>query len=147
MSYDVRKQGSEHKDMSDPSFSAADFRVQLTGGRLRWFASALAVGSAGFLGYLLTEGEKAELFFPFHIKGQAAYWTVGIAFVIWAAIAIMNWKAWLKKKSTGNKRFTTFSQGHDNWRGKLTEARWDETAIRLQQTHAPRNRQAGDVSP
>jgi hypothetical protein len=90
---------SEHKDISDPSYSAADFRVQLTGGRLRWFASVLAVASVGLFVYLLTEGEKAELDFPFHIKGQAALWTVGIAFAVWAAIAITNWKAWLRKKN------------------------------------------------
>src|SRR2546421_150386 len=35
---------SEHKDISDPSYSTADFRVQLAGGRLRWFATLLAVG-------------------------------------------------------------------------------------------------------
>lgn len=28
--------GSEHKDVSDPTFGAADYWIQLTGGRMRW---------------------------------------------------------------------------------------------------------------
>src|SRR6267378_2610095 len=71
---------SEHKDISDPSYSIADFRVQLTGGRLRWFATVLAVASSGLFVYLLTEGDKAELDFPVYITGQAALWSVGIVF-------------------------------------------------------------------
>jgi len=92
-------QDSEHKDISDPSFSAADFRAQLAGGRLRWFATVLAVGSVGLFVFLLTEGEGAELDFPVHIRGRAALWTVGIAFAVWAAIAIANWRAWLRSKT------------------------------------------------
>ena len=90
---------SEHKGISDPSYSVADFRVQLTGGRLRWFATVLAVASIGLFVYLLTEGDKAELDFPFHIQGRAAFWTVGIAFVIWAAIAVVNWKGWFRRRN------------------------------------------------
>ena len=94
-------QDSEHKDISDPSYSAADFRIQLAGGRLRWFATVLAVASIGLFIYLLTEGDKAELDFPFHIQGQAALWTVGIAFIVWAAIAIWNWKSWFRRRRDG----------------------------------------------
>ena len=89
---------SEHKDISDPSYSFADFRVQLTGGRLRWFATVLAVASAGLFVYLLTEGDKAELDFPVQMTGQATLWPVGIAFAVWAVIAIVNWRTWLRKK-------------------------------------------------
>ena len=92
-------QDSEHKDISDPSYSAADFRVQLAGGRLRWFATVLAVASLGLFVYVLTEGERAELAFPVHIKGRATLWTVGIAGAVWAAIAITNWRAWFRKKN------------------------------------------------
>ena len=92
-------QDPEHKDISDPSYSAADFRVQLAGGQLRWFATVLAVASLGFFVYLLTEGENAELYFPVHITGRAALWTVGIAFAVWVAVAITNWRAWLRKKN------------------------------------------------
>ena len=99
----MSQQGSEHEDISDPSHGVADFRVQLSGGRLRWLASVLAVVSIGFFAYLLTEGEKAEIDLRgFHITGHAALWTIGIAFVIWAVIAIMNWKARSgKKKGAG----------------------------------------------
>ena len=89
---------SEHKDISDPSYNAADFRVQLAGGRLPWFATILAVGSVGLFVYLLTQGEKAELDFPFHIRGRAALWTVGVAFIVWAAVAVANWKSWFRRK-------------------------------------------------
>ena len=91
-------QDSEHKDISDPGYSAADLRVQLAGGRLRWFATMLAVASIGLFLYLVTQGEKAELDFPIRIQGRAALWTVGIAFVIWTAIAIWNWKSWFRRR-------------------------------------------------
>ena len=89
---------SKHKDISDPTYSAADFRVQAFGGRLRWLATVLAFGSLGLFAYLLTEGKNAQLDFPFRIKGQAACWTVGIAFVIWFIIAAVNWIGWFKKR-------------------------------------------------
>jgi hypothetical protein len=89
---------SEHKDISDPSYNIADFRVQLTGGHLRWFFTVLALASAALFGYLLTEGDKAELDFPVQITGQAALWSAGIVFTIWAVLAVINWRAWLRKK-------------------------------------------------
>jgi hypothetical protein len=92
-------QDSDPKDMFDPSYSATDFRVQLAGGQLRWFATILAVVSIGLFVYLVTQGEKAELDFPFHITGQAALWVAGVAFVVWAAIAITNWRAWIRRKN------------------------------------------------
>jgi hypothetical protein len=88
----------EHKDISDPTFNAADFRLQVTGGRLRWFASVLALASAGLFVYLLAQGDKAGIDFPVIITGQAALWIVGIAFIIWVAIAVVNWKNWFRKK-------------------------------------------------
>jgi hypothetical protein len=89
---------SEHKDISDPTYSAADFWVQLSGGRLRWLATLATVAGAGLFIDLLTEGEKAELFFPVHITGQTTLWVVGVASAICAMIAIVNWRSWLKKK-------------------------------------------------
>ena len=89
---------SEHKDISDPTYNAADFWIQLTGGRLRWFATVLAVASIGLFIYLLTQGEKAELDFPVHVTGQATLWMIGIAFAILAAIAIVNWRTWFRNK-------------------------------------------------
>lgn len=96
----------EHKDISDPTFSFADFSLQLTGGRLRWFASVLSVVSAGFFVYLLTQGDKAVLYFPFVIAGQAAFWTIGMAFLILTAIAVVNWRNWLRRKKDTAKRST-----------------------------------------
>jgi hypothetical protein len=89
-------QDSEQKDISDPSYSAADFRVQLAGGRLRWFSTV------GLFICLLTQGEKAALDFPFHIEGRPALWTVGVAFVVWAAIAVVNWKSWFRRRRDAN---------------------------------------------
>jgi hypothetical protein len=82
----------------EPEHRDADFRVQTFGGRMRWLASILALAGLGLFAYLLTEGRNARLDFPFQIKGQAALWTVGIAFAIWFAIAVLNWMAWSKKK-------------------------------------------------
>ncbi len=96
----------EHKDISDPTFSAADFHLQLTGGRLRWFATVFGVISAGLFIYLLTEGDKAELDFPFIIKGRAAFWTVGVVFAVWALIAVVNWRNWLKRKKDAARNST-----------------------------------------
>jgi hypothetical protein len=91
-------QDSDDKDISDPSYGAADFQNQLAGGQLRWLATVLAVASVGFFIYLLTRGDQAELHFPFHITGGAAVWTIGIAAAVWALIAITNWMAWLGRK-------------------------------------------------
>ena len=99
----MSQQDPEHKDIYDPGYGAADFRAQLAGGRLRWLGSVLAVASAGLFVYLLTEGEKAELDFPFHLKGRAALWAVGFAFVVWAVVAITNWKAWSRKKNDARR--------------------------------------------
>lgn len=57
-----------------------------------------AVASLSLFFYLLTLGEKAELDFPFHITGQAAFWTIGVVFVVWVAIAIQNWRTWLRRR-------------------------------------------------
>jgi hypothetical protein len=90
---------SEHKDIRDPSYCAADFRVQLSGGRLRWLATILAILSVGLFAYLLSEGEQARLDFQaLHLRGRAAVCTVAVAFAIWATIALTNWRAWLRKK-------------------------------------------------
>ncbi len=88
---------SEHKDVSDPTYSWADFKLQLAGGRLRWFASILAVANAGLFVYLITEGDKAEIDFPVVITGQATLWATGVTFVILAAIAAVNWKNWIRR--------------------------------------------------
>lgn len=90
----------EHKDISDPTYSAADFRAQLAGGRLRWFASVIAVLAAGLFVYLLAKGDKAEIDFPVVVTGPAAAWIVGISFLIIAAIAVVNWRNWFKKKNS-----------------------------------------------
>jgi hypothetical protein len=89
---------SEHKDISDPTYSAADFRVQLTGGRLRWFASVLAVANGGLLVYFFNHKDKAEIDFPIIITGPAAIWIMAVTFVILVAIAVVNWRNWLRKK-------------------------------------------------
>jgi len=89
---------SEHKDVSDPTYNWADFKLQLTGGRLRWFASILAVANAGLFVYFITEGNKAEIDFPVVITGQAALWVTGITFVILVAIAAVNWRNWNRRK-------------------------------------------------
>jgi hypothetical protein len=91
-------QDSEHKNISDPSYSAADFRAQLTGGRLRWLATVFAIASIGLFVDFLIEGDKAEVYFPIRIKGRAALWTIGIAFVVWATIAFVNWKSWFRRR-------------------------------------------------
>jgi len=89
---------SEHKDLSDPTYNAADFWLQLTGGRLRWFAIIFAVASAGVFIYLLTQGKDAELF-PFDIRGLPAFLIIGISFVLWVTVAILNWKNWRRRKN------------------------------------------------
>ncbi len=70
----MKQQGSEHKDLSDPSYSLADFHVQLTCGRLRWLCSVLAAAGLGLLGYQLTQKEPLEVYYPIHLKGRPAMW-------------------------------------------------------------------------
>ena len=91
----------DRKDLSDPGFNAAGFRTQLAGGQLRWFATILTVMSAGLFTFLLTQGEKAELDFPFPLRGRPAQWTIGIAVGVWAVIAIVNWRSWARRRGVG----------------------------------------------
>jgi len=91
--------GSEHKALSDPTFGAADYWIQLTGGRMRWLATVFAVASIGLFLDVLVEGDKAEFYFPIHVRGRAALWTTGFASVIWIVLAIVNWRNWLRRKN------------------------------------------------
>lgn len=88
--------GNEHKDLSDPTFGFDDYWIQLAGGRIRWFATGFAVASIGLFLYTLSEGDKAEFYYPIHVRGRAALWTIGIAFLISAVLAIVNWRNWFK---------------------------------------------------
>jgi hypothetical protein len=96
----VKQQGSEHKDLSDPSCSLADFQVQLTCGRLRWLCSVLAVAGLGLLGYQLTQKDPLEVYFPIHLKGRAAIWLLCLGSIARLLLAILNWKSWLKIKNS-----------------------------------------------
>jgi len=90
-----------HKPLSDPTYTLSDFRLQLLGGRLRWFATLLALVATGFFLYLLlTDPANAELDFPIHLNAPAARWTVGLGAAFWSVIAIINWKSWLRKPNT-----------------------------------------------
>ena len=65
---------------------------------MRWLATVFAVASLGLFVDVLFERDKAEFYFPIHVRGRAALWTTGTAVVIWTAVAIVNWKNWLKRK-------------------------------------------------
>lgn len=91
-------QGSEHKDVSDPTYNAADFWAQLSGGRLRWFATILTLAGGGLSVYEWTQGDQARMDYPIQLQGPAATWTIAVASAIIAAIAIINWRGWFKKK-------------------------------------------------
>ena len=94
----TRSPGSEDKDLADPTYRLADWRVQTFGGKLRWLATVCAALGLGLFIWLLIEGEKAEIFFPVQLKGKTATWSVGAVAFIWLAIAAINWTALLKKK-------------------------------------------------
>lgn len=94
----MKQQGSEHKDLSDPSYSLADFRVQLTSGRLRWLCSLFSVAGLGLLGYQLTQKDPLEVYYPIHLKGKPAMWVLCLGSITMLSLAILNWKSWLKRK-------------------------------------------------
>jgi len=94
----MKQQGSEHKDLSDPSYSLADFHVQLTSGRLRWLCSVLTVAGLGLLGYQLTQKDPLEVYYPIRLKGTAAIWVFCLGSLAMLLLAVLNWKSWLKHK-------------------------------------------------
>jgi hypothetical protein len=94
----MNNQGSERKDLSDPTYGAGDFWVQMVGGRLRWLASVLALAAIGLFAWLLTEGKEARIDFPIQLKGRPALWIVGVKSIVWLVIAAVNWLSWLKRK-------------------------------------------------
>jgi hypothetical protein len=89
----------EHKDIRNVTYIAADLRAQLASGKVRWLATILAFAGAGLFVFLILEGKGARLDFPFQVEGPAALWMVGVASAIWFAIAAVNWRAWMKKRS------------------------------------------------
>ena len=94
----MNQKGSEHKDISDPSCHPGDLRVQLTGGGLRWLASILATAAAGLLAYFWITDQKPKFDFPVSVEGTTAWWVLGLAFVAWFALAVVNWMAWWRKR-------------------------------------------------
>ncbi len=89
----------ENKDILDPSFNFSDFLIQTTGGRLRWLATIIGMISIGFFVYLICTDKSGAIYFPFHIEGDAAFWMIGIATIVWVALAIINWIAWFRKRN------------------------------------------------
>jgi hypothetical protein len=93
------KDGSEDKDLTDPSYNFADFRVQLTSSRLRWLCSVLAIAGFGVLVYQLTQKDELEVYYPIHLKGKAAMWLLTFGSITMLLLAVVNWKSWLEKKN------------------------------------------------
>jgi|GEM_PF-5823689 len=96
----MNTKGSEKKHLSDPTYDAADFVVQLTGGSLRWLASILAVLSLGLFVFLIFNGKEPEIYYPVHLKGKVVLWMVVLSFAVWLLLSIWNWRSWLKSKRT-----------------------------------------------
>jgi hypothetical protein len=94
----MNDEGSEEKRLTDPTYNAADFKVQVAGGGLRWIASILTMVSAGLFLFLAFDDKEPELDFPVHLKGRAVLWVVGSAVAVWLLLAIVNWASWLKSK-------------------------------------------------
>jgi hypothetical protein len=90
--------GPDKKDISDPSYNFSDFVGQLFGGPLRWLATMLALASLALWVFLFIDKKEPEIDFPFHLKGLAVLWVVGLAFFIWLTLAIINWRKWTKRK-------------------------------------------------
>jgi len=76
----------------------AAYAEQLFGGRLRWFCVVLFVISLGFVIYLQLAHETAEIYFPVRMSGHAAWNTLVIAAFFYAALGLVNWFSWFKKK-------------------------------------------------
>jgi hypothetical protein len=94
----VKKEGSENKDLSDPSYNLADFHVQLTSGRLRWLCTILTVAGLGLFAYQSTQKDELEVYFPIHLKGKVAMWVLGVGSMVLLLLAVVNWNSWLRKK-------------------------------------------------
>jgi hypothetical protein len=67
-------------------------------GRGRWLWSALFVLSLGFLMYLKLAHEKAEIYWPVRLSGRAAENVLLFAALFYAALVIVNWFSWTRKK-------------------------------------------------
>lgn len=71
---------------------------QLFGGSLRWPCTILFVLSVGLVIYFLCDKEIVEVYFPVHLKGQAVWWFIAVAILVYAVLGIINWNSWLNRK-------------------------------------------------
>jgi hypothetical protein len=84
--------------LGDPDYDLAAFGRDLTGGSLRWIATALAALGTGFVVYQVCCSTDVEVAYPIHRRGRACSWTSVGALVLWGSLGIVNWVGWLRAK-------------------------------------------------
>jgi hypothetical protein len=89
-----RREGAADKDLSDPSYNAADFRKQLLGGDLFWLSAVLAVVALGYTIYVVFSPTARDIgvSFPFRARGGIVPILSTGAAIIWATLAAVNWR-------------------------------------------------------
>lgn len=74
-----------------PGYDLTAFRRDLTGGRLRWLSTVLAIASAGLFGSMVAGIAPLEMPIPIPIQGPAVLWVAGGALLFWMWVAVVNW--------------------------------------------------------
>ncbi|MFA5554390.1 MAG: hypothetical protein WDA68_07540 [Phycisphaerae bacterium] len=82
----------------DPNKAWELFKKELLGGECRWLFSFLALVGIGYISYLMISKEEPVSYFPMYLKGKAVLITLSAGSVLFAVLAIFNWKNWKQKQ-------------------------------------------------
>ena len=89
----------EPRKFGDPNYNLADFKRELTAGRLRWVATVLAVVNLGAVIWFSIDPKQAIAYFPIRIQGMTVTIVLYATLVLWSALAAINWRNRIRRTS------------------------------------------------
>jgi hypothetical protein len=98
----VSPERNDEPEFLGQGYDLTTFGRDLSGGKLRWLATVLAVASGVLLVGMAAGIVPMEIYYPIHIEGLATPWVVLGAFLIWTWLAFVNWRA-RSRRSEGER--------------------------------------------
>jgi hypothetical protein len=92
---------SRRPQFGDREYHFAAFRRDMIGGGLRWLATVFTVLSATSVVCVFSGVLPPDLYWPIHATGGAAKLIVVGALVVWSVVAVLNWRAHLRRDRGG----------------------------------------------
>jgi hypothetical protein len=86
--------------LGDPDYSPRDFFRELTGGRMRWIATAFALLSVLATLCFCFSILPAEIHWPVHMQGRIVTVLTALVAAVWTLIACTAWRTWARHRHT-----------------------------------------------